>query len=252
MLGVLFFRSACTIAQGVLYSIYYTQQSCCVKFNMRVQEVTCNDLTNFLSAVNFRPGPSIFDLGGKTVYPGSYGWPGRSTYFITASNVTIRNGTLALSETSSSGGPVEVSLGVQGKQVLLDNVIITGGKVGMDVSSEGHVILKGCQIKASQVGGVVVRGGRATLHDCLVTGVHGDGIRLEDASSKLEAAHVRCGDNSGHGLYVSAGDVLLDECVFAGNKTGSICVVGINSRVELRRGRFEPAPDVLGGGQVDR
>lgn len=219
---------------------------------MQIQEVTNTDLSNLLSAVNSRPIPSIFDLGGKTVYPKSVGWcAGRSTLAITASNVTIRNGTVALSGTSCSDRLVEFTLGVRGQQVLLDNVTITGGEVGVDVSAGGHVILRSCQIKASQVGGVVVRGGKATLRDCLVTGVHGDGIRLEDVSSKLEAVHVRCGDNSGHGLYVIEGDALLDECVFAGNKTGSVCVVGINSRVELRRGRFEPPLDVLGGAQVD-
>lgn len=218
--------------------------------------------------------------GGSTSssVSGSGGMIGKSVDIL-RSGVTLRNGTIVLSEGPMGRGP---SLRFSGKGVELEGIIVCGGSVGILVQPGGGATLRGCEIRGAYAGlsvgsyedaaaspsvlvahdvkvygcsevGLVVGGrGSAVLSDCEFSNgkEHGMGV-WGDSDSSLAVTRVQCVRNGGYGLCVlNGGHAALSSTVLKGNIRGSVHVYGEGSRAELWGCTLDRVATTEAGGEV--
>lgn len=198
---------------------------------------------------------------------------------ILRSGVTLRNGTIVLSDGPMGRGP---SLRFSGKGVELEDIIVCGGSVGILVQPGGGATLRGCEIRGAYAGlsvgsyedaaaspsvlvahdvkvygcsevGLVVGGrGSAVLSDCEFSNgkEHGMGV-WGDSDSSLAVTRVQCVRNGGYGLCVlNGGHAALSSTVLKGNIRGSVHVYGEGSRAELWGCTLDRVATTEAGGEV--
>ncbi|MEW5301478.1 MAG: hypothetical protein WDW36_004337 [Sanguina aurantia] len=198
---------------------------------------------------------------------------------ILRSGVTLRNGTIVLSNGPMGRGP---SLRFSGRGVELERITVCGGSVGVLVQPGGGATLRGCEIRGAYAGlsvgsyeditavasvlvahevkvygcsevGLVVGGrGSAVLSDCEFSNgkEHGMGV-WGDRDSRLAVTRVQCVRNGGYGLCVlNGGHAALCGTVLRGNERGSVHVVGEGSRAELWGCTLDRVATTEAGGEV--
>lgn len=140
----------------------------------------------------------VFDLGGHTMHCGL----GALTS-LKASHVTLRNGTILL----GSGFSCENSFMVDGCDVHLQNIIISGGDIGVCVKPGGGVTMRKCKVHDARYGVVVgsnygnsQRNAATVLHatleavDVQIIGYHSIGLTVHPAAKvQLTNCHISGG-----------------------------------------------------------
>jgi hypothetical protein len=114
---------------------------------------------------------------------------------LTLSNVTVINNTASTGSLGSSGGGMSISaVGNSLLNVEMSNVTVQGNTAGNDFSSKG--------------GGIALNlnGGTATLHQSRIVGNHAAKIKT-----------FLGGPSSGGGIFLSDGNLLLENVLIAGN-----------------------------------
>ncbi|MEW5316115.1 MAG: hypothetical protein WDW38_007501 [Sanguina aurantia] len=238
-------------------------------------------LSDLLTEMNASSVPTIFDLGGGGVL-----FDCTISACITASNVTLRNGTILTVENTDESGP---SLSVQGGNVTFEGMEILGGQTGVCVRPGGSLILRSCTLQGMQCGirvgaersdsssespvqpatlkayqvklldftgpGVLLfHGGDVTLCDCEISGGSNPAaacIQVTGQGCSAQATRVLCKDNKGRAMIcTSGGRGCMTECVIAKNASGSVYVQGAGSVVEMEACTVDALPTIGAGGRL--
>lgn len=222
--------------------------------------------------------PVLYDLQGNDIPC----LPGEKQLFLTASNVTLYNGTIRLGTSPSE----RFNLFVDGRNITFDNITIKGAERGLSVRPGSQVSLCDCNIEDSmwglvigsvpeqdatngtapgtpailvahnvnitgftQIGIDVEHGGNATIDGC---NIGGGGSVSPDVfvAGRFTAAKLLC--NVGHGLIcASGGKAVLECCSFGGaSPRMGIHVRDPGSRVDLCCCTLVREPSKLLGGTV--
>ncbi|MEW5319477.1 MAG: hypothetical protein WDW38_010626 [Sanguina aurantia] len=248
-------------------------------FSRPAVHVDAESLEQFFTQVNSSTLPSTFDLCGRTLYHQISDLPAADT-LVTASNITIRNGTLHQSDTRDLNGP---GLHVQGVGVKLEGLVLIGGGYGVRVLPGGRVKMSGCAVinafTGIGVGGFgletpsatshlvardvkvtgsarrglsVGKGGEAKVRSCeFSNGLHHGMFVGGDVSSKLTATDVCCNGNRKHGLcVVMQGKATLRRCNLMDNASGSLLVQDPQSSMMYSQCRFDTQAQAINGGYM--
>lgn len=152
----------------------------------QVVSVGHNNLELFLKKVNSFNSPSkaIFDLQGRAMPFKGFGHP-----IIVADNVTLRNGSIELSDRQI--------FGVEGRDVVLESITVSGGERAVDLGAYASLTMTACMVRDAY------------------TGVH-----MED-SSILVATRLKVTGCSGSGFSLfGRSDAKLLNCEISGASSG--------------------------------
>lgn len=238
-------------------------------------QVTTRDLSDFLSQVNAALSSTVFDLcGGEIRFSGG----ADEQLAITKSGITIRNGTIWLASGAEQDGPI---LHISSKQLTLMNVVITGGRRGLSLTSGSSVILSDCSMTHQWYGlsvgeatdaanqatliacglklsgfvdiGLAVFGGSVNLTDSVLDSSNctGIGVTVNGKGSAFRSANMRCFNNHNGGLLCSmGGKAFLVDCSFYANAIYDVYVLGKGSCVTLTACDLSKEPSVSKGGKI--
>lgn len=233
-----------------------------------------NDLTSFLKVVNNAHSPTIYDLGGLEMrFSGGKG----EQLEISRSGITICNGSIWLADNGVEDGPVIL---VSSQQLLLEKLLITGGKRGLSLNPGSRVTMRDCEMtnqrrcvhlgpespwneamliasgvkfSSYSTAGLSVDGGHASLTNCVFDGntSKGTAVTLIGSHCVLEASGVRCINGKAGGISCSqGGEAFLDRCSFQGNAKYDLQVMDEDSCVVLTACDMELKPKTCDGGTV--
>lgn len=149
--------------------------------------------------------PTVFDLCKRHLH-----YNGRSNTSLTASNITLRDGTFHLTQRPTRN---VAGICVQGQRVKLEGITIWGGEIGVWIAPGGDASLHNCDVHCAHTGVWV---GYTGIHNGLHTASQLSAVKLTiyDACGKESAVRVGAGGlaiitdskisgGNGHGLLVS-------------------------------------------------
>lgn len=108
---------------------------------VRLSTESCFDL---MLLANNTTTPTVFDLCDRHLH-----YNGVSNTTLTATNITLRNGTIHLGEGPSESG---ACLCVEGQGVELDNITICGGKIGLWITPGSDALVNDCVVHSAHTG----------------------------------------------------------------------------------------------------
>lgn len=241
-----------------------------------------DDLEELFRLAGAAVGPTVINLCGRHLIHNGLG-----STTISSSNLTLRNGSIQLSEGPEEKGS---SLCVKGTGVEMQGLVIIGGQVGLWVEAGSDVTLRDCEVRCSHIGvwvGVATNpattasvqhrpshlsavrlkvwgtgkgsalavggGGAALLDDCEFSAGQSHGILVcGDAPSKLTATNVRCFANGAKGVVVHHGaHVMMYGCRITENKDGSVVVRWKGSKAELVGCVMDESAYAFQGGELE-
>lgn len=213
-----------------------------------------SSLADLVQLVNDTKSPTTFDLGDQELHS-----VGSGDIIISASDVSIKNATISL-ETAGAASP---NLCFSGTGVQMDDIIISGGNIGVRLLQGASVTMRACTLHRNNIGvhavsapkpdsaqpSLVVHGlkilncttqsiycganKRMQLTDCLVTG--NSGAHSIVVHGSLQATRLSCTGCAGKGLHVGArGDAVVTDSIITGS-TG--CSVDAQAGSKLTLGR---------------
>lgn len=226
------------------------------------------NLYQFLAHVNAVSCPTVFDLGGGEVrFSGNM----FEKLAITGSGVTLRDGSIWLSDFSAKDGPV---LLCSSKQLTMENITITGGCEGLSLLQGSNVTLRDCSFtnqwicvrlansstaeSASSLianginftcftsAGIKMNGGHVSLTGCEISGGKGT-----SENGKLISFLTQRGSDLRGGLICkSGGKALLIRCSFKDNECEDVRIDGADSSVVLTACDMDKEPITSNSGKV--
>lgn len=212
--------------------------------------ITSGSLEEIFWEINSCTLPTIFDLGGRTVYHNH----DACNIVLTASNVTVQNGVIHHSDGNTSDDP---GLHVQGANVRLTSLMFVGGGWGVLILPNAsakilNCIVQGCcfglgvgdfggsglwgfatvEVENVKISKCANRGlsvgpsGAARVKKSEIFDNDNHGMQVcGNINSLLVASEVHCHGNKKRGLCVSShGSVTLYRCNLTHNTNGSVYV----------------------------
>lgn len=222
--------------------------------------------------VNSTKSPKIFDFGGKEIRLHS-----KKDQTISASNITLRNGTIVLGSEPMEVGPI---LSITGKNVTLEDITITGGKRGLWVKPGSSVTLLNSHIRDARccimigqdgkstlakavlvarnltltgftnTGLALIKAGNVTLTGCKISG-SSLAVCISGSESLLTSTGLKCVGNKGRGLLCyGGGRAKMTASVFHQNWEYDVCVEDQGSLVECISCGMDKPPVTIKRGDV--
>lgn len=247
---------------------------------IQILHVNSQSLEELFLEINCYTLPTVFDLGGQT-FDHKICIKHPADIILTASNITIRNGTI---HHSNKNGRHEPGLHVRGENVRLECLTIIGGGWGVLILPTSSAKILNCVVTGCCYGvgvghffGLNSTPGAATLEmenakvsQCTDRGLsvgiggtarvkrgeifdnysHGMWVK-GDRSSVLVASGVHCHGNKKRGLCVSnQGSATIFRCNILHNIKGSIMVEHQQSIIKHDQCMLDAHPEVGKGGVI--